>query len=389
MLAVMVVTLKIQKLPCILSGIMGKDAYVMIMLYFVIELFLVMLAFFIANRTRNHTYEFKDNLALRLFKRVLLIAAGLYFLMQGVLFYEAIQDLFAHILFENLPWTLFSLLLVALVFYLANSGLRNIALNYELYAFIVFGSLIMILIFGAVRTDVTSVLPLQTINFSAVKNSFVKINFWFGDFFFVLVLARESKEIKFKWTVLTYVIAMVFVISMVIVFTGIYLSYSPMQPSLVSVLSEQSMLGVDIGRIDWFLILLSEIGTILSSGVCLYFAKKCIHGAMPKIKQGYILAVLMLALYLLDVLLLVDLRMKLIVYMGILSYFGLAIKIIVLIVGVILAICAKNERKDETQNKDDNEVIHKVKKQVLNETANGPLKQLKQAQRASKRKVKA
>lgn len=348
MIAMFVITLKIQKLPCFISEVLGKDGYVLLLLYFVVELALVLLAMFIAKRTKDQTYEFASNIVLRVLKKVLLIVVAFYFLMQGVLFYEAIQDLFSHILFENLSWSVFSLLLIALVFFLANTGLKNIARSMELYSFIVFVSLIFITIFGATRTDFSNVLPFETIDIKATLSSFLDFSFWFGDFFVVLLLARNAENIKTKWTVLVYACSMLFVILMFVEFEGIYLSYASMQPSLVSVLSEQSMLGVDIGRIDWFLILLSEIGAILCSSLCLLFAKKSLYQVFPKIKQGWILAGLMLILYLLDILLLVDFRTKKMVYINALGPFAFAVKLLVTIVGIVLAVCSKKKNTQKS-----------------------------------------
>ncbi len=389
MIAVFVISLKIQKLPCFVSAALEKDGYLLILLYFIIEFALICLAMFIAKRTKDQSYEFSDSVVLRVLKNLLLIAVAFYFLMQGVLFYEAIQDLFSHILFENLPWTLFSILLIALVFYLANSGLKNISLSFELYAFIIFGSLLLITIFGAVRTDFSTVLPFQTINFGKIVSSATDFSFWFGDFFIVLLLAREAKEIKLKWTLLVYTISMLLLCLMYVEFYSIYVSYSSMQPSMISTLSEQSMLGVDIGRIDWFLILLSEIGTILCSGVCLYFAKKSLHSVIPKIGEGYILAALMLILYLLDILLLVDFRIKMIVYIDCLKYVALGIKVVVIIVGTILAVCSKKSNQTKSEKTSQNNSAQRFLKEEKSVNQIERKSKMPKLNSSRKKKVKA
>lgn len=354
MLSLIVISLKIQKMPCIISDILSKDGYVLILLYFLVDIVLISIAFFIAKQTRGKSFNF-NNVTLNIFKKILLIFVSIYFLMLGVLYYETVQDLFSHILFDNLPWSLFSLLLIALVFYLANTGIKNIALNFELYAVIIYVSLIIIMIFGFTRTDFTSILPLCTIDFSKAINMFMSFNFWFGDFFFVLLMAREAKDAKFKWTMLVYVVSMLVVVLLDIEFYGIYLSYASLQPSLISVISEQSMLGIGVGRIDWFLILIAEAGTILSSGVCLYYSKKSLSNAFPKVKEGWLLAGLMLVLYLLDVLLLVDTHIKVLVYTKYLSYFGAVIKALVIIIGLVIAIiCKKNSKQNEKEKSNTN-----------------------------------
>lgn len=341
MFSIFVVTLKIQKLPCIMSEGLGKDSIFLAIVYFAVDFALVAIALAIANKTREHSYDFSDNKPLLFFKKLLLLFVAVYFLLQGLLFYEAIQDLFSHILFDNLPWAGFSLLLLAGVFYLANSGLKNIALQSELYGFVVFGSILLLVFLALSKSDFTVIFPLQSINFSKIADHALDFNFWFGDFFIVLLLARRSQGVKMGPTLLVFGLSALITIFMFIEFQGIYQSYAAMQSSLISTISEQSMLGAGVGRVDWFLILLTQIGTIVSSGVCFYFAKKSLAEVFPKIKQPYLLAVIMVVVYCLDVFLLVDLQAKQELYTGVIKFFAFGLKVIVVVVGVIVAACTK------------------------------------------------
>ena len=306
-LFVMVVSLKVQKLPSFISNSLEKDTYAVVLAFLLINLILICLAFFILKKTKNFSLEnSSNNLFLKMIKTVLQLGIAVYFLSQALLLYESIQNLFSHVLFYELPWTMFSLMLALAVFYLAYTGIKNISLGVELYAGIIIVAYIVISIFGGTKTDFASVLPFSTLNVKSIFEAVADYNIWFGDFFLILCLGKHTTHAKLKWTALVYTVAMLFVSLLYIEFYGIYEGYTPMKPSLISVLSEQSMLGVNIGRIDWFFILFAEIGTILSAGACLYFSKQSLCSAFPKLKSGRALVILTGVIYFVDIFYLVD-----------------------------------------------------------------------------------
>ena len=348
MLFIIVVSLKVQKLPSLIAESLEKDTYLLIILYLIINLLLICLAFFILKNTKQSSLKNNSkSVVLNLLKKLLLIGISAYFIFQSLLFYESIQNLFAHVLFYELPWTLFSLMLTVCVFYLAYTGIKNIALNFELYAFMVLASYVIISIFGGTKADFKSILPFESVNIKQIGEIFLDFNMWFGDFFLVLFMGKHAKHIKLKWTALVYSVSMLFVALLYIEFFGIYQDYTPMKPSLISVLSEQSMLGVNIGRIDWFFILFTEIGTILSAGVCLYFANKSLSFAFPKIKKTYLLIVLTAAIYFIDIFYLVDIHTQKELFIDILSNVALIIKLLSFLCLLIYAISKQKHNKKQ------------------------------------------
>lgn len=346
---VMVISIKVQKLPSLIADSLQKDTYLVILLYFLINLILICLAFFILKKTKGISFSKKtQNWLLNTIKSIIFLGIVAYFLSQTLLLYESIQNLFSHVLFYELPWTIFSLMLAFAVFYLAFSGIKNISLNFELYFWIIFIAYIIISMFGGIKADFASVLPFQTINLKKITSTMIDCNIWFGDFFLVLALGKCTDHAKLKWTALVYTFAMLFIALLYIEFYSIYEGYTPMKPSLISVLSEQAMLGVNIGRIDWFFILFTEIGTILSAGACLYFAKKCLCFAFPKLKSKYALIFLIVAVYFIDIFYLVDIYSQENLFLEILPIFMLIAKLLAFVLLLGFAIFKKS--KPEAEN---------------------------------------
>lgn len=349
-IVIFIITLKIQKFPCLVYQFLDKDSVLLIVIFAFIELFGVIFAFYLAklmkknNLSRNIGSGFYSVLL-----RVCMLLISLYFFMQSMLFYEAIQDLFAHVLFDNLSWTLFSLFLVFAIFYLASSGLKIIGRNYEIYFGIIVVSLIILSMLGAMHTDFTNIFPLQTLLTKDISHAMISFNMWFGDFVIIFFLAINSNKIKLKYTLLSYIGAMAFVVFVCVEFYGIFYNYSAMQPSLISIISEQSLLGMDIGRFDWFCILITEVGTLLCSALCLCLAGKGVKSAFPKLNKNIVLFVFSIALYLIDVLYLVDTNSKEFLFLNFADIYSLCVKIIVFLglMVVNLHFFVKNKNKDK------------------------------------------
>ncbi len=346
-LFIMVVSLKVQKLPSLISKTLEKDIFAVVIAYFLINLILICFAFYILKKTKNFSInKHSNNLFIKILKPLLLIGIAVYFLSQTLLLYESIQNLFSHVLFYELPWTMFSLMLAFAVFYLAYTGIENISLNFELYAGIIIVAYVVISIFGGTKTDFSTMLPFSTLSVKKVFSAVVDYNIWFGDFFLILFLGKHTPHAKLKWTTLVYTVSMLFIALLYIEFYGIYEGYTPMKPSLISVLSEQSMLGVNIGRIDWFFILFAEIGTILSAGACLYFAKQSLCFAFPKLKSRYACILLTVVIYFVDIFYLVDIFKQEELFSKILPVAMLIVKFTVFIILLLIAIFRKNTREN-------------------------------------------
>ncbi|MBR3884889.1 MAG: GerAB/ArcD/ProY family transporter [Clostridia bacterium] len=338
-LAISVITMKMQKLPPLVAGELGKDTWLFFLIYALINIIGIVLVFFILRRLDIKTVlNQSKNKIFNILRFVLMIVTLLYFLVQAILVYEHIQGLFANTLFDSLSWPFFSLLLLFAVFFLAHRGVENLALNYELYTWIIVTSLVLLSIFGATQADYSAILPLETINFKTILSKLQMFSCWFGDFFLVLYLGIKAKDIKLSKTLFVYILSMLFVAFLVVIFIGIYDKVAPIAPGLISVISEQSLLDLSIGRLDWFLILFAEMGAILTCGLNLYFANLCLHSAFPKAKAFYLKIFNIIVLYILDIFILVDLNAKIKFFCNFMCYVTNVVSVltIVMLFGIII-----------------------------------------------------
>lgn len=333
-----VITMKMQRLPSLVSGELGKDGWLLFLLFTVVNIIGICIVFVIIKRVDPKiVLNPSKNKFFNIFRIILLLGTMLYFIVQSVLVYEHIQGLFANTLFDNLSWPIYSLFLLFAVFFLAHRGIDNIALNFELYTWIIIIPFILIAILGINQCDFTALLPLETINYKSILSKLKMFNCWFGDFFLVLYLGIKARDIKLSKTLLTYILSMFFMTFLMIEFTGIYQKFAGIEPGLITELSEHSLLDLSIGRVDWFLILLTEIGAILNCAVNLYFANLCLRSIFPNAKPMILKVLNAVILYLLDIFLLVDINAKLKFFCGIMSNINLGVQAFTLVSLLIIA----------------------------------------------------
>lgn len=302
-----VISTKLQRFPTLLFSEAGKDGYLIILLYAFINIIGICLAFFIYKFFNREKFKYgKRNLIFKFLKKLTMFATSIYFLIQALLLFEHVQNIFADTLFDRFAWSVFSLLFLFAIFYLAKIGIKNIAINFELFASLIVGALVIISVLGVSKADYSVVLPFETINVGNILSKASKFNVWFGDFFIILFMLFHTNKPKLSKTILIYVISIVFIVFLVITFGGVYGDYAAMQSGMISTISEQSMLGLNIGRIDWLLILIAEISTILSCSVCIYFSNKNLCATFAKIKPIYLAIVIAVMFYVMNVFVLVD-----------------------------------------------------------------------------------
>ena len=231
-------------------------------------------------------------------------------------------------------------------------------------------SLVLLSIFGATQTDYSVILPFETMNINNILSKLQMFSCWFGDFFLVLYLGIKAKDIKLSKTLFVYVLSMIFMTFLVVVFIGIYDKTAPIVPGLISGISEQSLLDLSIGRIDWFLILFTEIGAIFTCALNLYFANLCLSSAFPKAKPFYLKLFNIAVLYYLDIFVLVDLNAKIKFFCGFMCYVTNVVTVLTMLVlfGIALFKSFRKNNKNFSQKLEKN--LKKNKARQISKTSN-------------------
>lgn len=296
---------KVQRLPSLISTAVGRHGWLAFLTMGLIDIvFLIVTLKFNQKANDQTTYQVCEKAGGKWYAKLIYIMLGVYFLLNSLLPYEAVHDLFANILFDHLSWEIYSILLALTVFFISSRGLKNLGRLGEIYFYIIGVSFIILLILGATTTNYYHVLPLFDINSSAFIDTCLKYNLWFGDFLMIYMFVGRIKVDKkpLGWPCVAIFASVVVLISFsYAVFYGLYENLSTNQNSLISAISQFSLIGLDIGRVDWFLVLFFQICALISSSLYLFLTSDCIKeifGLKKNIITCFILATIV---YLLDI----------------------------------------------------------------------------------------
>ena len=344
---------KLQVLPTLLASDVGRDLWIVLLFGGLIDIIFLFLTILINKLCPNLTiHDLLRQTFGKVVSFIVVVVFFVYFICTAVLPFEAVRDVFASNLFDSITWQLFSLFLVFAVGYLAFSGLRTIGRSAELYAIIIFACVIALIVLGATSTDFSNVLPILRQPTNNILSSYFNHSIWFGDYmiFFVLTGRIKPDKTRLKFTDVLYFAGAICIYAFAYVcFYGLYTVSSGIRTSLLSSISAFSLLTLDVGRIDWFLVLLSQISSVISCATYIYCASDCIYQITSKRNFGLCVVFSMIILYLADLFLFKNIDQGLVFfsqYTGIASFIiQTAVPIICLICAIIIKIKSRKQRR--------------------------------------------
>lgn len=343
---------KLQMLPTLLASDVGRDLWIVLLFGGLVDVVFLFLTILINKLCPTLTIH---DLIRQTFGKVVSFVVVtiffVYFICTAILPFEAVRDVFASNLFDSITWQLFSLFLVFCVGYLAFSGLRTIGRSAELYGVIIFICVISLILMGIFSTDFSNTLPILNQPTTNLVSSYFNHSIWFGDYmiFFVLMgrIKPDKTTLKFKDTL--YFIGAICIYAVAYIsFYGLYTVSAGSRASLLSSISAFSLLTLDIGRIDWFLVLLSQIASVISCATYIYCASDCVYQITNKRNFGICVIFSVIILYLADVFLFNNIDSGIVFYSQYTGTASFVIQTILPIICLVSAICVKQKARRRT-----------------------------------------
>ncbi|MBQ2135327.1 MAG: hypothetical protein II201_00410, partial [Clostridia bacterium] len=161
----------------------------------------------------------------------------------------------------------------------------------------------------------------------------------------------KQKEKVGSRFLLTQIAGVLIVAFAYVVFYGLYENLAPNQGSLISSISQFALLDLDIGRVDWVLVLMFEISTFISSATFVYMSAKCLKDIFGSRTITYILIPLAVLMYVIDIALFKSVQVGAGVLSYVTRYFYPVIVVLVPISVLVASIVAnKKDKKDQIKN---------------------------------------
>lgn len=341
---------KVQRLPSLISSNIGRHGWLAFLVMGALDiLFLILTLKFNSKAKNKTTYQICEEAGGKLYAKLVFILLTLYFLAKSLLPYEAVHDLFANILFDQLSWEIYGIILALSVFFISSRGLKNLGRLGELYFYIIAVSFLILLILGSSTTNYYHVLPICEIDISSFINTCIQYALWFGDFIIIYIFVGKIKydEKPLGWPcILAYSIVVVLISFAYVVYYGLYENLSINQNSLISSISQFSLLALDIGRIDWFLVLFFQISAVISSSVYVFAAAYSVQKIIGYKDNKLTCFILAAVIYLLDIFVFKSVQAGASVIASLSKYFALFMTIgFPLIMHLTLLICNMKAKK--------------------------------------------
>lgn len=307
-LLICMLSTKIQRLPSYISYFTKQDGWLAFLLFMLIDIVFVVLSCKIVMWCGDKTlYQALKQSLGTVFAKIIMLLFAVFFFFKCNLSFKASHEFFGNVLFDRLSWEFFSLLLVLVVIFMVQKGLLTIARTNEIfYRFIMFGFLAALTL-GAFTTNYEHVLPIWYQSSAFLGTAIVETTLWFSEYLVIIAMAgkikAEDRNLFKPLLLLTVIMGLIFAF-MYVVFYGLYQNVAGLQIHALSSITQFSLLGLDIGRMDWLLVLLATFSTVLAAGCYMYFAMDCMRNlfGMQNKKYKFIVTyILVLGVWALDV----------------------------------------------------------------------------------------
>ena len=336
---------KIQRFPALLSQEFGSMGWLFVLLCLILDLPFILIALRLSVLTKGKTIY--ESLSSRCGKPVAIffaIVGSLFLIIKMGAPYKGTHEFFVSAIFDNLNWEWFSLLFIILIVVIAAGEINRIGRTAEiLSSFAIIGFIGMIAL-GSSTATFSNLLPLSNITSLSFFSGVKKFNQWTTDYLIILFFIGRVKENKFKSAIIsTYIIILLFTCFFCAVFYANFAHLSTLPDVAISAVVEFSLFGLSLGRIDWFLALLSMSSSIVTLGFLACAATESFCDAVP-VPKKYVALSLGILCYILDTKIFTSASIFIDYYTNYITYFVLATNYIVTPSIWILLAATKNKK---------------------------------------------
>lgn len=338
LLSVCLISTKFQRFPALLSEEYENDGWIFLLFILAIDLLFVWMLSSLLIKLKDKTIfeaiEAKFGKVVQIF---VCVALTLFFFFKSVITYRGTHEFFANMLFDKLSWFYFSILFALLLIVMVGGGLNGIGRSAELYSYIIGVGLITSICLGVLKTDLWNIMPILDLAKPITLNGVVHYLPWLGDYLVILLFIGNVKIDKNpqRPLLLSYLISGLLVAVVYVVFYCINENLSVYQANALSAITQYSLIGLGVGRPDWFLVLFVFISTIIANAFYVY-SYTLSFTEIFRIKRNYlVISLMVLVLFVVDNFLLKNIESSVQFVQNYVGYLALGTMILVPIIAVL------------------------------------------------------
>lgn len=350
LLAVCFISTKFQRLPALLAEDFGRDSWIVFAFLVVIDFLIAIIYINLLTKLKDITlFELLEKHIGKIGKSIVCVLLIVLFLSKAIITYKGTHEFFANVLFDKLPWKYFSVLMIILLLMMVFGGLNSLGRSAELYSFVIGFGIFASLLLGFVNVDFSNCLPILDCDLGEYAKNFLKYQPWIGDFMVIPMLfgnVKITKSPKLKLS-LAYASTAVVVVIEILFFYGINEYLSVYQANALSAITQYSLIGLGIGRPDWFLVLFVFISKILACGFYVYTYTKCISEIFNVNKNYIIEFVSVVSIYFIEYFIFKNLDNASNYFRNVICYIMFAINCVILTLLLVLVTIEMKKSKNK------------------------------------------
>lgn len=280
---------KFLSLPAILSGDVGHDSWLVMVVDFAWDLLAILLVLY-AIKLNTPKLSLDKVLSANITavgSKLIHVVFFVVFISRTIVLLNSCYKMFAVTFDVNTNWVVFVLPVVAVSFFVVKLGMNSIARFGQIVVALVTVSVISLLVFLLLQADFKQLLPICEVGFNKIISTAYKRSFWFSDYMFVyFALEHYEDSVQGNKLFLPVLISFVFGAILTILldqtFVSLYGSIAPDTDIAMSQISIFSITDVASGRWDWLTLSLWLTSVFIKITVFVYCAYKSVEVIVGK-----------------------------------------------------------------------------------------------------------
>lgn len=292
---VTILSLKFIIYPALVARFAQNDAYLSVILSFIIDFIFVVLTISIVRKNPNKTLkEILDEGLGKFLSKICLFLLLVYFLCKSIFAVKECHDFFFVLLYDDLDWLYFFIPILTLAWYVLRKGIKAFSRTIEVCWIVILFGLITAVFMSLNMVSIDNLLPFLENGIGPIFNATLRTNFCFGDYFILLLFAGKINfENKSAKKIYGYVgLAYLIVVAFHVIFMGVFGASSVIQSLAVSDVSLQSQVPLTNGRLEWLNIMIWTITLILQFLLVMLCSKLCLEYLIPIKKESISIAII-------------------------------------------------------------------------------------------------
>lgn len=216
---------KVTTFPIILMEKAGNDAWISYLIMFAVYLllFIGVMLIYKANPDKDFYCVLKGSIG-KIGAKAVMAILFLLFTAQVIMMFRECRALMGANFYNNISWRPFTLTVIAFLCYAAFKGLNALGRCGEIIIGLFTVSVLLAVLLVIPNAEFERLLPVGDSGVRAVGYSAMTVNFWFGDFFILLMMLGKIKPEKkvALHAVTAYIVSGVIVLLFIVMFIAVF-----------------------------------------------------------------------------------------------------------------------------------------------------------------------